>query len=174
MRILVRFWGKNSKDSHGSAPLNAWMGTWISAACEAHMSELVNLLPLMSSLQDIHAAPKGSPPSCAVTCDTFWVLIACYLYICRYGDKYAVTPAARILTGIWMLTGLIIQGMFVATVTMSLVSQSLDVDFKLYGSEVIPFHHFSRVRRLVRIASNRRVVFGFHMNALIPSIEQQG
>lgn len=71
----------------------------------------------------------------------------CYLYIYRYGDKYAVTPAARILTAIWMLTGLIIQGMFVATVTMSLVSQSLDVDFKLYGSEVIPFHHFSRVRK---------------------------
>lgn len=43
---------------------------------------------------------------------------------------------ARVLTVIWMLAGLIIQGLFVATVTMSLVSQSLDVDFKLYGNKV--------------------------------------
>ena len=43
---------------------------------------------------------------------------------------------ARLLTVIWMLAGLIIQGLFVATVTMSLVSQSLDVDFKLYGNKV--------------------------------------
>lgn len=58
------------------------------------------------------------------------------LYICRYGDKFAVTPVARVLTGIWTITGLIIQGSFVAIVTLSLVSQSLDADFKLYGSKV--------------------------------------
>ena len=43
---------------------------------------------------------------------------------------------ARVLTGIWTITGLIIQGSFVAIVTLSLVSQSLDADFKLYGSKV--------------------------------------
>ena len=60
-------------------------------------------------------------------------------HVFRYGDKCAVTPAARVLTGIWMITGLVIQTMFVATVTLSLVSQSLDVDFKLYGSKVLTF-----------------------------------
>ena len=44
---------------------------------------------------------------------------------------------ARVLTVIWMLSGLVTQGLFVAVVTMSLVSQSLDVDFKLYGNKVM-------------------------------------
>lgn len=43
---------------------------------------------------------------------------------------------ARVLTVVWMLSGLVTQGLFVAAVTMSLVSQSLDVDFKLYGNKV--------------------------------------
>ena len=59
-----------------------------------------------------------------------------YLYVCRYGDKYAINPVARVFTCMWILTGLVIQSTFVARVTLSLVSQSLDVDFKLYGSKV--------------------------------------
>lgn len=65
------------------------------------------------------------------------------IFCCRYGDKFAASPMARVLTVIWMLAGLIIQGLFVATVTMSLVSQSLDVDFKLYGNEVTRFTNSS-------------------------------
>ena len=49
---------------------------------------------------------------------------------------------ARVWTVVWMLSGLVTQGLFVATVTMSLVSQSLDVDFKLYGNKVIQMSKF--------------------------------
>ena len=49
---------------------------------------------------------------------------------------------ARVLTVVWMLSGLVTQGLFVAAVTMSLVSQSLDVDFKLYGNKVIQMSKF--------------------------------
>lgn len=61
---------------------------------------------------------------------------------CRYGDKFAVSPMARVWTVIWMLSGLVTQGLFVATVTMALVSQSLDFDFKLYGNKVGQFSKF--------------------------------
>nr|XP_058971065.1 uncharacterized protein LOC131797458 [Pocillopora verrucosa] len=53
-----------------------------------------------------------------------------------YGDKYAVSPVARIFTVLWMLVGLVTQSLFVATVTTSLVSKSLDTDYKLYGNKV--------------------------------------
>jgi len=49
---------------------------------------------------------------------------------------------ARVLTVVWMLSGLVTQGLFVAAVTMSLVSQSLDVDFKLYGNKVTQLSKF--------------------------------
>lgn len=57
-------------------------------------------------------------------------------YFCSYGDKYAVSPVARIFTVLWMLVGLVTQSLFVATVTTSLVSKSLDTDYKLYGNKV--------------------------------------
>ena len=57
-------------------------------------------------------------------------------FFCSYGDKYAVSPVARIFTVLWMLVGLVTQSLFVATVTTSLVSKSLDTDYKLYGNKV--------------------------------------
>lgn len=67
---------------------------------------------------------------------------------------------ARVLTVIWMLAGLIIQGLFVATVTMSLVSQSLDVDFKLYGNKVTRLTNSScKGRQCVILALNNPAQF---------------
>ena len=68
--------------------------------------------------------------------DVYYRLRTSRLFHFRYGDKFAVSPMARVLTVVWVLTSLITQSLFVASVTTSLVSQSLDVDFKLYGNKV--------------------------------------
>ncbi|XP_022800571.1 uncharacterized protein LOC111338361 [Stylophora pistillata] len=72
-----------------------------------------------------------------------------------YGDRYAVSPVARIFTVLWMLIGLATQSLFVATVTMSLVSKSLDADYKLYGNKVAAIQDSFEYR------------FGLRRNALV-------